>query len=437
MKKIICFLSGIILFTACKKETKQLVETDTESASKIIDNIAIKRIDSTLKSFVEAGDIAGVSALIFEKNKEVYYNAFGYADREDSIPMERNTIVQIFSMTKPITGVALMTLFEKDSFKLDDPVSKYAPEFANMKVYAGVDSISGELILEDPKRLMTIRDLTRHTAGFVNSGDIPGLSPLSQKADAMNKENTLTQMAEKMGSVPLWFHPGEQWAYGPSVDVQAFLVERISGRPFDEYIKNEILDPLGMSQTRYFVPENDRNRLAATYSRSDEGILTRVPDEMALSFNTQKWALTPGGFGLTSTLDDYMQFARMLVNEGQLDSINILQPETVKLMATNHLDENIEERSWLPSKGQVGFGIDFAVRLNPPASAEENNGVVGEFFWDGAASTLFWVDPVNELTAVLFVQLFPFDKIGLHKKFRDAVYGPYVEVKNQENTEEK
>ena len=437
MKKIICFLSGIILFIACKKETKQLEETDTESTSQIINDAAVKRIDSTLKSFIDAGDIAGVSALIFEKNKEVYYNAFGYADREDSIPMDRNTIVQIFSMTKPITGVALMKLFEKDSFKLDDPVSKYAPEFANMKVYAGVDSISGELILEDPKRPMTIRDLTRHTAGFVNSGDIPGLSPLFQKADPMNRENTLTQMAEKMGSVPLWFHPGEQWAYGPSVDVQAFLVERISGQPFDEYIKTKIFNPLGMSQTRYFVPESDRDRIAAAYSRSDEGELTRVPDEMALSFNTQKWALTPGGFGLTSTLDDYMQFARMLVNEGQQDSTIILQPETVKLMATNHLDESIEERSWLPSKGQVGFGIDFAVRLNPPASADENNGVVGEFFWDGAASTLFWVDPVNELTAVLFVQLFPFDKIGLHKKFRDAVYGPYVEVESRENIEEK
>src|SRR5690606_8392231 len=118
-------------------------------------------------------------------------------------------------------------------------------------------------------------------------------------------------------------------------------------------------------------------------------------------------------------------------------SITILQPKTVKLMATNHLDENIEERSWLPSKGQVGFGIDFAVRLNPPASADENNGVVGEFFWDGAASTLFWVDPVNELTAVLFVQLFPYDKIGLHKKFRDAVYGPYVEVADLKKGEEK
>jgi CubicO group peptidase (beta-lactamase class C family) len=135
--------------------------------------------------------------------------------------------------------------------------------------------------------------------------------------------------------------------------------------------------------------------------------------------------MTRGGSGLTSTLDDYMKFAQMLVNDGSLDSVQILKPETVKLMATDQLADSITERSWLPSKGQVGFGIDFAVRVAPPADADENHGVVGEFYWDGAASTLFWVDPVNKLTAVMFVQLFPYDQIGLHKKFRDAVYGPY------------
>ncbi len=178
--------------------------------------------------------------------------------------------------------------------------------------------------------------------------------------------------------------------------------------------------------TRHFVPEGDRDRMAALYDRNDEEGLTRVPDEGAFAFNTNHWALTPGGFGLTSTLDDYMRFARMLVNEGEYEGVRILQPETVRLMATNHLPDSVTERSWLPSKGQVGFGIDFAVRVRPPVSAEENNGVVGEFFWDGAASTLFWVDPSNDLTAVLFVQLFPFDQVGLHKQFRDAVYGRFV-----------
>jgi len=203
------------------------------------------------------------------------------------------------------------------------------------------------------------------------------------------------------------------------------VVERISGKPFDQYLQETIFDPLGMTNTHYVVPENDRGRFAALYNRSDAGVLTRAPDGQAYSFNTQNWALKPGGFGLTSTLDDYMKFARMLVNKGALGSVRVLQPETVKLMSTSQLSDTISKRMWLPSKGRVGFGIDFAVRTQTPATKDENNGVVGEFFWDGAASTLFWVDPVNELTAVLFTQLMPFDRVKLHKSFRDAVYGIY------------
>jgi CubicO group peptidase (beta-lactamase class C family) len=209
------------------------------------------------------------------------------------------------------------------------------------------------------------------------------------------------------------------------VDVQAFLVERISGKPFDQYVKEIILDPLKMNTTHYVVADNDKKNFAAVYRKDETGSLTRVPDEDANKFNFKKWALTPGGFGLTSTVDDYMRFARMLVKKGSLDGATILKPETVTLMSTNQLADSVTERMWLPSKGRVGFGIDFAVRTDPPASAEENNGYVGEFFWDGAASTLFWVDPKNELTAVLFVQVFPFDRT-LHKKFRDAVYGAYT-----------
>lgn len=382
----------------------------------IIDRHVRTRIDSTLKSFVDSGNVAGVSALIFEKNKEVYYNAFGYADREAGIPMKRNTIVRIYSMTKPITGVALMTLYEKGVFQLDDPLYKYAPEFTDMKVYKGVDS-SGNLILEPAKRPITIRDITRHTAGFALGTDLPGLKELVQKADPMNPNNTLNQMAKKLSTLPLAFHPGDQWSYGVSVDVQAFLVERLSGKPFDQYLQQTIFDPLGMNHTRYVVPENERKNFAGLYSR-EKGKLN-VADE---NFNSKSWPMKPGGFGLTSTLDDYMKFARMLVNKGKLGKATILKPETIKLMSTSHLSDTITQRMWLPSKGQVGFGIDFAVRLRPPASQEENNGVVGEFFWDGAASTLFWIDPTNDITAVLFVQIMPFYG-KLHKSFRDAVYG--------------
>lgn len=407
-------LVALVLVSACAR-TEQ-------GPQPVVDDAVALRIDSTLSALVATGAAVGTSALVWEKGREVYSGAFGLSDREAGIPMARNTIVQIFSMTKPITGVALMTLFEKDAFDLEDPVSKYIPELADVGVFAGMDE-AGRPITEPPRREFTIRDLTRHTSGITSSPGSPEGLALQQDADPLNPENTLTMMAERFGTLPLWFHPGERWAYGPSVDVQALLVERISGQPFAEYVRDHILDPLGMAETRYVVPENDLDRFSALYMRREDGVLAQVPDADAHAFNLRAWPLTPGGFGLTSTLDDYMRFARMLVGAGALDGVRLLEPETVRLMATNALADSVEERSWLPSKGQVGFGIDFAVRLRPPADSRENNGVVGEFFWDGAASTLFWVDPVNELTAVFFVQVMPFDGT-LHKAFRDAVYGP-------------
>jgi CubicO group peptidase (beta-lactamase class C family) len=423
-RRFYVFLVFLFVVSACTQNANE----KNENVSYLLTDSVKSRIDATLKNLVDSGRIAGVSALIFEKNKEVYFNAFGYADKEANVPMDRNTIVRIWSMTKPITGTALMTLHEKGAFELDDSLAKYAPEFANMKVFKEVNA-SGKLVLEPAKRPISIRDITRHTAGFPTNPQMPGLGPLLASADPTNRENTLEQMAKKFGSLPLAFHPGEQWSYGPSVDVQAFLVERLSGKPFDQYLQENIFNPLGMTNTHYVVPESDRKRFAATYRRTDDGQLARIPDADANAFNFQDWPLKPGGWGLTSTIDDYMRFARMLVNEGTLDSATVLKPETVKLMATNHLSDSVTERMWLPSKGRVGFGIDFAVRTQPTSSADENHGVVGEFFWDGAASTLFWVDPVNELTAVLFVQIFPFDR-QLHKKFRDAVYGPYTPAAN-------
>lgn len=387
--------------------------------------MTLTRIDSTLRALVDAKVIVGVSALIYERGREVYFNAFGMADRESTRPMTRDAIVQIFSMTKPVTGVALMTLYEQGKFALDDPVAKYLPELANLSVYESTDGV-GVVHRAPLQRPVTIRDLTRHTAGFATSEDATGAGALLRAADPGNRNNTLTQLAEKLGQVPLHSQPEARWAYGPSVDIQALLVERLSGEPFATYVERRVLAPLGMRETRWFVPPADRARMAAMYRRSDNGTLTRMADRDAFAFNTNRWPLTPGSYGLTSTLDDYMRFARMLVSGGALDGVRVLKPETVRMMATNHLAETITDRSWLPSKGQVGFGIDFAVRLRPPANASENNGVVGEFFWDGAASTLFWVDPVNQLTAVLFVQLMPFDRVGLHKNFRDAVYGPFT-----------
>ena len=379
------------------------------------------KIDAALKGFIQSKALVGVSALVYQEGREVYSGAFGSADRESGKPMVRDTLVQIYSMTKPITGVAFMMLYEEGKFQLDDPLEKYAPEFANMRVYAGIDP-HGEVIYEPVRRPVTLRDITRHTAGFYNGTDHTPLAEIVRAADPGSKNNTLAEEARKLGSLPLLFQPGTRWLYGPSVDVQALLVERLSGMPFDQYLEEKIFKPLRMTHTGYVLHPEDRGRMAAMYDWHEDGSLSRVPDETALEFNSRDWPMKPGSYGLVSTLDDYMRFARMLQNGGVLDGTRILKAETVKLMATDAMPQGVTDVSWLPTKGRVGFGIDFAVRIRPPANAQEASGAVGEFFWDGAADTLFWVDPRNQITAVLFTQYKPFGKVPLHKAFRDAVY---------------
>jgi CubicO group peptidase (beta-lactamase class C family) len=424
VRSIRTVLASLLLVQACASAATPSAQVAPSGASRVITPAAKARIDSTLRAYVASGRIAGASALVWEKGGEVYFGAFGMADKEANRPMTRDVLAQIFSMTKPVTGVAMMQLYEQGKFKLDDPLAKHLPEFADVRVWAGSDA-SGAPRLESPSRPITVADITRHTAGFVTAGADSGVGRLFRTADPLARTNTITQFAQRLAGVPLASAPGMSWSYGISVDVQAALVERLSGQPYGEYVRQHILDPLGMRETRWFVPESDRARFAALYRRADGGGVIRVPDSLAKSYNTNRWPLVQGASGLTSTLDDYLRFARMLLNGGELDGTRILKPETVRLMATNHLPATVRDSSFLTGKGQVGFGIDFAVRHSAPRSAAEMNGVVGEFFWDGAASTLFWVDPANQLTAVLFTQVLPFDG-QLHKVFRDAVYGPFT-----------
>jgi CubicO group peptidase (beta-lactamase class C family) len=418
-------LSGLTLLAACATSPSSPATTSAPSAAsptqRVVTEAAKARIDTALRAYVASGRVAGASALVWEKGREVYFGAFGVADREANRPMTRDVIAQIFSMTKPVTGVALMQLYEQGKVKLDDPLAKYLPEFADVRVYAGGDSSAPTF--EALSRPITVADITRHTAGFVTNPDEKGVGPLFRAANSQDRTGTIAQFARRLATVPLAFQPGTRWSYGISVDVQAALVERLAGQPFQDYVKQHVLDPLGMRETRWYVPESDRARFAAIYQRGVDGTLRRAPDSTAKSYNTNHWALFTGASGLTSTLDDYLRFARMLLNGGELDGARILRPETIRLMATNHLPATVRDSSFLTTKGQVGFGIDFAVRVAPPKSAAENNGTVGEYFWDGAASTLFWVDPANQLVAVLFTQVLPFDA-RLHKVFRDAVYGP-------------
>ena len=283
---------------------------------------------------------------------------------------------------------------------------------------------SGQPKYEAPKRPITVRDILRHTAGFNGDGAPEAVTALYRQADPRNRNNALPDVIAKMAKVPLAYQPGTKWSYSDAVDVQAYLVQKISGVPFDEYLKLHIFRPLGMTSTRHTIlpTDPDRPQLAALYTRNDDGTFTRQSDEEAYGYNGAVWPYKSGSAGLVSTLDDYMKFARMLLGGGKLGRARILKPETVKLMATDALPKEVTDKSWLPSKGSVGFGIDFAVRIAPPKDAQESSGAVGEFFWDGKFSTLFWVDPKNDIAAVLFTQMEPFDRVHLHKTFRDAVY---------------
>ncbi|MCC6539389.1 MAG: beta-lactamase family protein [Bryobacterales bacterium] len=379
-----------------------------------------KRIDAALAGMVADGRAAGASVLIWKDGREAHFGLAGSADREAARPMTRDAIAQIYSMTKPVTGVALMQLWEQGKFGLDDALSRHLPEFGAVQVYTGKDA-AGSAILRAPTRPISVRDVLRHTAGFAYG---PGPTPAHDayvKANPLALDIDLAEMGRRVAKAPLLFDPGERWSYSVAVDVQALLVEKLSGQPFAEYVRQNVLEPLGMRDTAWRQPDAKLPRFAALYRKKD-GALTRETDAAMRRLNFQDNRLTAGGFGLASTVDDYMRFARMLLGQGELDGRRILKPSTVRLMATDHLDARVTERQFLPGKGSVGFGFDFAVRDRQPQKPEESRGAVGEFFWDGAASTLFWVDPANQLAAVFFVQTMPFDGT-LHRDIRAAIYG--------------
>ncbi|MEZ5440945.1 MAG: serine hydrolase domain-containing protein [Lysobacterales bacterium] len=419
-------MRGLVVVGLCLSALLLVSCNHTEPPATVIDAtqalVDPPHLDKVLQGFIDQGKAVGVAALIMEDEREAYFGAFGMADREAGRPMTRDTVAQIYSMTKPLTGVVLMTLYDEGRFQLDEPLSTYLPEYADVQVYVGVDE-SGQPQFEAPARPILIADILRHTAGFATENDDSVVGQRLASLWDAGRQLTLAEVSRRIAEIGLVFQPGTRWSYGPSVDVQARLAEVLADRPYAELLRERVLDPLQMTQTGYVLADGQRERLAAVYRYADEQF-ERVDDAEAFVNVLQPWPLTPGGFGLVSTLDDYLRFGQMLLNDGALGDTRILKPGTVALMATDMLPESVDVslRSWLPSKGQVGFGIDFAVRHSPPADAAENSGAVGEFFWDGYANTLFWVDPKNHIVAVFFTQYVPPSGLDLHKRFRDAVY---------------
>ena len=309
-------------------------------------------------------------------------------------------------MTKPITGVAMMILYEEGKWQPEDPVEMYIPELANLKVFSRTDS-DGKMILEDAKHPPTIAEVMTHTAGFTYGffGDTP-VDELYKKADPLLGSSTLKEFAEKLGRLPLLYQPGEQWVYSVSVDVQALLVERLSGKSLPDFLQERIFRPLGMNDTSYYVPANKLLRLATIYSADPSGTLKpNPPFSRPKSTVTKQPTLTPGGFGLFSTAADYLRFCQMLLNGGELDGVRILSPSTVQLMRSNHLPErllgNAYDAWYAPQPGQ-GFGYDVAVDFEPSLAGRTVG--KGTFFWIGLWGTWFWVDPTNDVVFVGMIQ---------------------------------
>ncbi|MDH5834348.1 serine hydrolase domain-containing protein [Luteimonas kalidii] len=421
MKSFLAATFGLLLVACQPAPPAATGETESPAPATPPALVDPAHIDGVLREVVEQDRAVGVSALVFERGQEAYFGAFGMADREAGRAMARDTLAQVYSMTKPVTGVVLMTLYDEGRFKLDDPLSTYLPEYADVRVHAGEDA-SGQPVLEAPQRPILVRDILRHTAGFAAAFEDDAAARLYREAGVDSREITLEEMSRRLARVPLAYQPGTRWLYGISVDVQARLAEVLAGKPFAQLVQERVLDPLGMKETAYFVPPERRGRMMAVYELREAGGFDRLPDSPALDNAYREWTMAPGGYGLVSTLDDYMRFGRMLANGGELEGTRILAADTVALMATDDLPDTVGDRSWLPGKGQVGFGIDFAVRHSPPAHQGEASGAVGEFFWDGYANTLFWVDPRHDIVAVLFTQSIPPGGTDLHKRFRDAVY---------------
>ena len=364
------------------------------------------RIAPVMQRWVDDGKIPFVLTMIAREGRLVHFEKYGMQDVATAKPVEFDTIFRIYSMTKPITSIAVMMLYEEGHFQLGTPVSELIPAFKDMQVYTE----GGEAIV-DAEREMTIKHLLTHTSGLIYGGDWE--HPINERYRAADfYGGDLTHMAQEIGDIPLLHHPGDGWNYGMSTDVLGYLVEVVSGMPFEEFLKTRILNPLGMHDTAFSVPEEKADRYATLYEPTEDGgiqVLENAPVSSGpLSFHHS------GGAGLLSTAADYLRFCQMLLNNGELDGVRLLGNKTVELIRMNHISDD-----WQPlERTGCGFGLGFAVVTNV---ADTNSlGSEGTYSWGGLASTTFWIDPVEDLIGILMTQLIgdsPF-----HAQFRVLTY---------------
>ena len=387
----------------------------------------LARIDEHLRRrYLEPEKIAGCLTLVARGGKPAYLSAQGLMDRERDRPMQADTIFRIYSMTKPITSVALMQLYEQGNFQLDDPVHKFIPEWRDLRVFQSGNH--PHFLTRPVDRPMTIRDLFTHqsglTYGFMERTNV----------DAAYREvgvggppvgGSLRQMIEQLSELPLEFSPGEAWNYSVATDVLAYLVEVFSGQPYDEYLRQHIFEPLGMVDTGFTVPASKVDRFAANYRRDRNKKLVLLDDPLT-SHYTGDVTFFSGGGGLVSTARDYYRFCQMMLNGGELEGARILGRKSVELMTMNHLPGNrdltdlaVGSFSETTYEG-VGFGLGVSVTLD--LAVAQSIGSVGEYGWGGAASTAFWIDPLEDLIVIFMVQFWMSGTFNFRGQLKSIVY---------------
>jgi CubicO group peptidase (beta-lactamase class C family) len=387
----------------------------------------LSHINTFFQRCIENGEIPGVIATIARQGQIAYYGKFGWLDIEARKPMQDDAIFMIASMTKPITAVAAMMLYEEGHFHLNTPISKFIPGFADTLVYTGTGP-QGGVYLDDRIGEITFRHLFTHTSGLSYGGNPNDpVDRLYQEAQVNGENDQFTNrdLAEALSQMPLAFQPGTHWRYSLSIDVLGALVEIISGMPFEQFLQEKLFDPLGMADTGFWVPNEKCERVASVYKwqNPDEGLLplkeVTPPLEMP--------RFTSGGGGLWSTVPDYARFAQMLVNGGELDGVRLLSPKTVELFSLNHcpaeaLPYGFEENDLY----HAGYGYSLGTRVLMDVAKSGMAGSVGEFGWDGYYHTYFWIDPQQDLYGLLMFHLVMEERHPSHQQFKQLTYQAMV-----------
>ncbi len=376
----------------------------------------LERIHAFIQGYIDRNEIAGAVTLVARRGKVVHFEAQGMRYKEERLPMEKDTIFSLMSMTKPIVSTALMMLWEDGRFLLDDPISKWLPSYANKTV---IDPVSAQRV---PAKPVTVRHILTHTSGL-SLTPTAGPNPLTDtpgdaepqaapQAGARERPKTVAEAIERAANTPLAFQPGDRWQYGSSTDFVAVLVEKMSGMTIDEFVRTKIFQPLGMRDTHYNIPREKVGRVAAVYRPDRDGAITLLRKPEAHEPTTY----FPGVAGLSGTAADYFRFSQMLLNGGEYDGQRLLGRMTVDMMISNQIGAG--KPVYIRGDG-YGFGLGFGVLTNPAKSPDALS--IGTFTWGGADGTLFWIDPQEDLIGILMVQLNPYTRSEIRPLFSVVV----------------